>query len=229
MSLRVLLLLFPMWLFAQQPLDSLPSPFPAVDSLYREDQFYLGITYNRLQQEPKGYSQNGLASGFHLGFLRDMPVNRERTVAVALGLGVSWNKYHHNMLIERSGGTRVYSVLEDVNYDRNKLEQLFVEAPLELRWRNSTPLTTKFWRIYAGFKLRYLAFSKATFDGPEQIKVFNNPDMAKWQYGPTLSVGYNTWNFHVYYGMNPLFDSGTLNGEKLDMRTLNLGLMFYIL
>ena len=45
-----------------------------VDSLYREDQFYAGVTYNLLGKMPSGLSQNGFSSGFYFGFIRDMPV-----------------------------------------------------------------------------------------------------------------------------------------------------------
>lgn len=223
------LLILPLFSFAQQAKDSLPNPFPESDSLYREDQFYLGITYNRLLSTPEGYAQNGLATGFHAGFLRDMPVNKARTTALALGVGISWNKYHHNMLVTEAGGARSYAFLDEVNYDRNKLEELFVEAPFEFRFRTSTPKTTQFFRVYAGFKVRYLVFSKSTFDGATKITVFGNPDLEKLQYGPTLSIGYNTWNFHLYYALTPVFASGMVEGKKLDMRTLNLGLIFYIL
>lgn len=224
------LLFLPFSVLAQSSVDSVKSPFPTVDSLYREDQFYVGLTYNRLLKTPEGYSQNGLATGFHAGFLRDMPLNKARTVAVAAGLGLSWNKYHHDMFVSESGGNVTYQILDDIDYDRNKLEQLFIEAPFEFRWRNSTPTSTKFWRIYAGFKVRWLVFNKSTFSGDDKIVVRQNDDLERLQYGPTLSVGYNTWNFHVYYGMNSLFRDGFLDdGQALDMRALNLGLMFYIL
>ena len=46
-----------------------------LDSLYREDQFYIGVTYNLLGNLPSEVSQNGFSSGFHLGFIRDMPIS----------------------------------------------------------------------------------------------------------------------------------------------------------
>ncbi len=207
------------------PVSNYPNPFKAVDSLYREDQFYFSVTYNRMQNTPSGYTQNGLSTGFHAGFIRDMPFNKKRTAAIGLGLGLSWNKYHHDLFVNPDA----YSILDEVNYSRNKMEQVFVEVPLELRWRNSTPESTKFWRIYAGFKVKYLIYDKSKFIGDQDVVVTNNKDFDKLQYGPTLSVGYNTWNFHAYYGLNSIFKSGEVNGEKLQMKTLNLGLMFYIL
>lgn len=203
--------------------------YSKIDSLYREDQFYFAVTYNLFQQKPQGLAQNGFSTGLSLGFLRDMPLNKKRTFALALGFGFSYNKYHQNLFVSEAGGTTSYEILQNVSYDRNKLEQVFVDVPLEVRWRNSTPESHKFWRVYTGFKMRYLIFDKTTFDGATKITVFNNSDFNKIQYGPYITFGYNTWNFHAYYGLNSIFKSAVANGEKVEIKTLNLGLMFYIL
>lgn len=204
--------------------------YTKVDSLYREDQFYLGVTYNILQKTPKGFSQNGLSTGLNVGFLRDMPINKNRTYAIAAGLGLSYNKYHQNLQVSETGGSKTYTIVDESSYSRNKLEQVFLDIPLEFRWRNSTPTSTKFWRIYTGFKLRYLLLSKTKYVGDTDIIVQNNEDLNKLQYGPYISFGYNTWNFHAYYGLNPLFKSSAkVGGEAVEISTLNFGLMFYIL
>ena len=62
-----------------------------VDSLYREDQFYFSITYNTLIHKPLGLSQSKFSSGLSLGFLRDMPINKNRTIAIASGIGLTYN------------------------------------------------------------------------------------------------------------------------------------------
>ena len=56
--------------------------FTKVDSLYREDQFYVGVTYNVLTNLPTGIGQNGFSSEISVGFLRDMPINKNRTYAL---------------------------------------------------------------------------------------------------------------------------------------------------
>jgi hypothetical protein len=68
--------------------------FDAPDSLYREDQFYLNITYNTLQRRSDGLKQNKLSTGVALGILRDMPLNKKRTVALAVGIGYSLSIYN---------------------------------------------------------------------------------------------------------------------------------------
>lgn len=205
--------------------------FTAVDSLYREDQFYFSFTYNILLNKPAGISQNKFSAGFAGGFLRDMPINESRTFAIAAGLGYTLNNYNEDLKISEVNGDAVYTLVEpDSGYDKNKLSLHFVDLPIEIRWRTSTPESHKFWRIYTGFKLSYLFYSRSKFVGnQEKIVLTKNDDLNKVRYGVYLAAGYNTWNFNIYYGLNPVFKSAKLEGRKIDMQTLNIGLMFYIL
>ncbi|RBP34420.1 outer membrane protein with beta-barrel domain [Oceanihabitans sediminis] len=204
-----------------------------VDSLYKEDQFYGGATYNLLLNSPKGISQSGFSSGFHIGFIKDMPINTKRDLAIGLGIGLSSNSFNQNMLIDTADDKNYsYTALDnnDISYSKNKFTTYMVEAPLEFRWRTSTATEYKFWRIYTGIKLGYVFANSSKFIGESDIKHSNIADFNKMQYGLTLSVGYNTWNIHVYYGLNPIFNSDAkLDAASIDMRAVKIGLMFYIL
>ena len=208
--------------------------FDAPDSLYREDQFYIGLTYNKLQNTPKDLSQNKFSSGISFGFLRDMPFNKSRTWAIAAGVGYSLNIFNDNLLINQPSvspsSENVYSFDTDLIYSKNKMTLHYIDLPIELRWRTSTPGSHRFWRIYTGFKLSYLFYDHYKFVGSgETIKVTGNEDYNKLQYGVYIATGWNTWNFHAYYGLNPIFKNAQVDGQSIDMKTFNLGLMFYIL
>lgn len=205
--------------------------FEAVDSLYREDQFYIGVTYNTLQNRPIGVTQNNFTPSFSIGILRDMPINIARNKAIAAGLGYSLNSYNQNLLISENNGNRQYSVIQDGTlFDKNKLTLHSIDIPIEYRWRTSVPETHKFWRIYTGLKLSYLFNTQSSYeDSQTSYSVTGNPDINKFQYGTYLSVGYNTVNFNIYYGLNPIFKSAELNGRAIEMTSLNFGFMFYIL
>jgi len=205
------------------------SPLQEIDSLYREDQFYFGITYNQFNKVPAGFSQNGISTGINFGFLRDMPINKKRTYAIAIGLGLSYNKWHNNLKTAQIFGVTNYAIVDKNSFSRNKTEQVFVDLPVELRWRNSTPESHKFWRIYTGFKLRYLIFDKSIYNSSETVKVTKNSDFNQIQYGPYIAFGFNTWNLTAYYGLKPVYNSAKTASESLEMKTLNIGLMFYIL
>jgi len=205
--------------------------FEALDSLYREDQFYIGVTYNTLQKRPMGVTQNKFTPSFSIGMLRDLPFNKARNKAIAAGLGYSWNYYNQNILISDNNGNLEYNVIANGTlYDNNKLSFHSVDIPIEYRWRTSVPETHKFWRIYTGLKFSYLFYSQSKYeDSQKSYLVANNPDINKFQYGTYLSVGYNTVNFNIYYGLNPIFKSAELNGKAIEINSLNFGFMFYIL
>jgi hypothetical protein len=204
-----------------------------VDSLYKEDQFYAGITYNLLGKRSDNIDQSGFSLGFHLGFIKDMPINKNRNLAIGIGLGYSANSYNQDLFINQNDtGDFLYTILEDSEtYSKNKFSTHLIEIPLEFRWRTSTPKEYNFWRIYAGIKLGYTLINTSKYEGDlGRIKFTSNNDFNRFQYGLTLSAGYNTWNIHVYYGLNPIFsEDAEIDGRHLDFNAVKIGLMFYIL
>ncbi|OMQ08567.1 hypothetical protein BXU01_21390 [[Flexibacter] sp. ATCC 35103] len=208
-------------------------PIVKIDSLYREDQFYFSITYNLLVQGPSGLKQDKFSAGISGGFLRDMPINKDRTIAIAAGLGFSYQNFYQNLTISKDqNGKQVYGVNNYSEFVSNRYKQYSVDVPIEFRWRNSTYESYKFWRVYSGVKLSYVFSDKSILkDGENSYKISNNKDINQFQYGIYLSAGYNTWNVYCYYGLNGLFDKSvkTISGENVAVKAMNIGLIFYIL
>jgi len=227
--LRIFLLFTVVNVFSQNTETVLPSV--KIDSLYREDQFYFGFTYNTLQRKPAGLLQSKFSTGFSAGFLRDMPINKNRTIAIASGIGFAYNSYNENLAITKPNQTPVYAIIDSKTvYDKNRFTQLLVEIPIEFRWRNSTYESHKFWRIYGGFKLAYLISDKSIFvDGQGKTVVNGNKDFNKLLYGAYISSGYNSINLYAYYGLNSLFKSVKIGNESIKMNSVNIGVIFYIL
>jgi len=216
-------------LFAQ---EKVATDTIAVDSMYREDQFYTSITYNNLQHTPTLFTQNKFSPGLSFGFLRDMPLNNNRTWAIAMGLGYAYSGYNTNLLQTSTGnGSIAYQIAPNTTvYSKNKLTLHYLEVPFEIRWRNSTYKSHRFWRIYSGFKISYLINDKYTFTSDTgDITLKNNAALNKISYGATLTAGWNTWNVYVYYGFNNVFKTTQVGTESLDLKSLNIGLQFYIL
>lgn len=221
--------IFSLPIFSQ---DNLENDTIALDSLYREDQFYIGITYNLLSSMPSGVSQNGFSSGFQIGFIRDMPISKNRKFALGLGIGYSANSFNQNIFIsnnENSGYS--YTIVDNSFFTKNKFFQHILEVPFEIRFRNSTPQEHKFFRLHAGFKIGYLLGNSSRFKGESgnltlrQIEDFND-----LQYALTFNIGYNTFNVYIQYGLNPIFNSNAkIEGNSIDMRATKIGLIFFIL
>lgn len=233
-KLRFVLLLFllPILGISQEELqDSTSVKNP--DLRYREDQFYFGITYNILLNTPPEMTSQGLSGGVQGGFVRDMPINARRNIAIAVGLGLAYDQFGHNLFVgEDNDGNSIFRVLGgNVDFTQNRFGMAMVEMPIELRWRTSTPTDYKFWRVYGGARIGYAYWYKGTFkqegNNVNQTKI---PEFDPVRISATLSFGYNTFNFFASYSINPFFkDAYTIEGEKIDLRTLKVGLMFYIL
>lgn len=200
-----------------------------VDSLYREDQFYASLNYNLMHNRPSDYNQYSFSTGLSVGFIRDFPISNNRHWSLGVGLGYSYNNIKHNLLIQEGSLTNLYSTESD--FKKNKLVLHYLDFPFEIRWRNSTPESHKFWRIYSGFKVSYLFSNKAYFNSKTlSTTVKKNSDIVKLQYGPYMSFGYNTINFYAYYALSPLFNNAKMNtNEELNLSNFNIGFMFYIL
>lgn len=208
-------------------------PPASVDSLYREDQFYIGVTYNLPLGLPSGGNIRGLSGGIQFGFLRDMPINKRRNLAVAIGVGVAVDQFGQNLFIgETTSEETIFRILDDkVDYTRNRFNMALIEVPVEFRWRTSTPPSYRFWRVYTGFRVGYAYWYKATFkqsgNNVNQTKI---PEFNPLRLSATISLGYDTFNLFASYSINPFFtDAVTVEGESVDFRTLKVGLLFYIL
>ena len=216
--------------FAQDQLSA--SNENEIDTAYKEDQFYFGLTYNLLGEKPDGVAQNGFSSGFHFGIIKDMPVNERRNVAFGIGAGYSANAINQNILISKDElGNQNYTLVNSGEFRRNKITLHMLEVPFEFRWRTSTPESYSFWRLYTGIKLGYVFSSTSKYKGsPDDVKLRQLNDLNDLQYGFTFSAGYGRINVHLYYALSTLFkNDATLNGEEINMNVIKIGLMLYIL
>jgi len=202
------------------------------DSKYREDQFYVGITYNFLENKPGGMSQQGLSGGLHLGFIRDLPINKQRNIGFGIGLGYSNNSYNHNLFIKEENDAVSYQILDNnvVGFSKNKLNVHIAEIPLQFRWRTSTSESYKFWRVYAGVKIGYVFNSVVKYKGElGDFKQNNTKHLNRFRTTADISFGWNTWNFYIGYSLNSLFsDKAMVNSVAIDITEIKFGLLFYL-
>jgi hypothetical protein len=204
-----------------------------IDSLYREDQFYIGLTFHLLRDLPESVSQSGFSGGLHMGFIRDFPLNKRRNIGLGAGLGWSVNSFGQELFIgEDSNNNTVFRNLnsEGFDYNSNRFTTQLIETPIEFRWRTSTPDSHKFWRVYTGLRLGYVYYFKSTFKQTDnQVIQTDVPEFNRFRIGTTLSFGYNTFNLHLYYSLNPFFKDAKLGNSDIGITTFKVGLMFYIL
>jgi len=198
-----------------------------VGKTYFEDQIYFSISNNSLTKKPDGLVQKGISTAMQLGVIKDVPINKEGSLAIGVGLGYSFNTYKQNLKINANESS--YALIYDL-YDTNRIETHSIEIPIELRVRlTSTPTVYRFWRIYFGGKISYVFASKSIFsDEQEDVIVKNISNINKWQYGPQLAVGYNALNIYLFYNIKPIFiaNNGELSIKQI--KSLSFGFKFYV-
>lgn len=202
------------------------------DPYYLEDQFYLGSGYNIMRGLPAEISQRNFSYGVFGGFIRDMPFNASRTLAIGTGIGLGYYNYYYNLRAIAVDNIITYALPEPEEVlKRNKIETHLIEIPLEFRWRNSTPEDYSFWRVYTGLKLGYVFSGRSKYVGSSFKEAFSNSDLERFHYGVTLSAGYHALTLNLYYGLNRIFQEGTTasSAMNLDFRPFRFGLIFYIL
>ena len=203
-------------LFAQEELPT-----------FREDQIYLSIAYPYFSDSPSILIQNKLSYAFSVGFIRDMPINKQRTLAVGIGLGYDHSTLYNNTLFTQAGSTISATVIED-DYQQNYLRIQSLAVPFELRWRNATENKHAFWRIHSGVSVHL----------PMSLKVHNKSSTGQIittrlpSKGTVLRLnmhfGFNTWNISIAHDMQPWAAFSATN-NNFAMKFTKIGLIFYVL
>ncbi len=199
-----------------------------VDSLstkYREDQFYISIGLQLLQENIRGFKQNGFSNNFQVGLVRDIPLNSKGSVAMGLGLGYAYNRLFSNLRLQTETKYTSFSVEEN---EKNLQTYSSLVVPLSFRYRTSTADRTDFWRLYGGIKYK-LNFS-AKFRSSEGKAIKYN-FIRKNNAAVFLSLGFNTWNLFFEYDLKSIYTSRAqlTSGARIDLHSYQLGLIFYIL
>ena len=195
---------------------------------YAEDQLYMLISYNQLIDQPLSVDASGLSYGLSAGFIKDVTLNRRGSISLAMGLGYNFDLYNHGLVISEQNNEITFQAGN--SFTSNKLLTHNLEFPLQLRWRNSDANTYKFWRIYMGIKASYNLSNDFKFlDETTSLSYKNIPQFNSWQYGVTLSVGYDVFTAHAYYGLNPILENAAIGSTEISSKILKIGLIFYLL
>ena len=197
-------------------------------SKYAEDQLYFLISYNQLFDQPSLVKGSGFSYGLSAGFMKDLILNKKGSISVALGFGYNYDLLNHGLTIAKENNEVTFQV---DNYGAiNTLTIHNLEFPFEFRWRDSDAQTYKFWRVYMGVKASYNVSNNFKFtDQSNSFSYKNVSRFNSWQYGLTLSVGYDVFTAHMYYGLTPMLKDTMLGTTDISSKTIRIGLIFYLL
>ena len=197
-------------------------------SKYAEDQLYFLISYNQLFDQPSLVKGSGFSYGLSTGFMKDLILNKNGSISLALGFGYNYDLLNHGLTIAKENNEVTFQV--DNSGAINTLTIHNLEFPFEFRWRNSDAQTYKFWRVYMGVKASYNMSNNFKFtDQSNSFSYRNVSRFNSWQYGLTLSVGYDVFTAHMYYGLTPMLKDTMLGTTDISSKTMRIGLIFYFL
>lgn len=195
---------------------------------YSEDQLYFLISYNQLFNQPSQVKGSGFSYGLSAGYIKDITLNKNGTFAVGLGLGYNFDSFNHGLKVTEVNNVVTFEI--DNSLTSNRLSIHSLEFPFEIRWRDSDAITYSFWRVYAGIKASYNIGNTFKFEDANQSSSFQNVSRFNdWQYGLTLSVGYNQLTAHMYYGLTPILKDSTIGATEISTKIIRIGLIFYFL
>ncbi|MBT6376642.1 MAG: PorT family protein [Flavobacterium sp.] len=195
---------------------------------YAEDQLYMIVSYNQLFNQPAMVKGSGFSYGLSTGFMKDLILNKQGSISMALGVGYNFDLLNHGLTISEENNDITFEV--DNLGATNKLLLHNLEFPFELRWRGSDAQTYKFWRVYMGVKASYNLSNNFKFTNETDSFSYRNVSSYNtWQYGLTLSVGYDVFAAHVYYGLNPILKDTSLGTADISSKIMRIGLIFYLL
>lgn len=195
---------------------------------YAEDQLYVLISYNQLYNQPSQIRGSGFSYGLSTGFIKDFILNKQASFAVGLGVGYNFDSYNHGLKVTEVNNQVTFEV--DNTLTSNRLEIHSLEFPFEIRWRDSDAKKYSFWRVYAGIKASYNVGNSFRFEENGQSFTFDDVSRFNdWQYGLTLSVGYNAFTAHMYYGLTPILKDSSIGTTEISTKIIRIGLIFYLL
>lgn len=191
------------------------------------DRLVLDFTYDNWIRNVNGLSTKKMGFGFNLYFFYDVLLGKSR-FSFAPGLGIGLSDVNTNQQLIKPGDsttidnytanydktkTNFVPFQADQNIKRYMLNTLYVDIPIEFRYRSKPNKRNKSVKVAVGFKGGVLVenHTRVTQTGPdgnrEVIKTRHYSDLSTFRYGPTLRIGYGPFSIIGYYGLGELFTS----------------------
>ena len=193
-------------------------------SKFSKDRFAIDLLgsnwiYNKNSAGMNGLQTKWYSRGINIYFYYDFRIKKSR-VSFAPGIGYSCsNIYSRHALVEDSLGLHFESLPRANNnpknyslddYKVNKITLQYIDIPLELRIKTNPDKLDQVWKFVIGFKagIRVDAHTKVKVKEGSATKVYVErrfPDFNLFRIGPTLRIGYSSFNITAFYSVLNVF------------------------
>ena len=181
-----------------------------------EEQIVLNINADRWVNYPDGMEAKPYSVGVDIYYMN--PVFwRNRNISIAAGTGISVQNIKSNIQIIDSSGYTVFNPIPDtITYSTNKLTTVYLDIPIELRFRTRPIYKKRNLKLALGFKVGYSIQRYKKYEGDNfmlitehstvKYKTYKINNMLKYRYGVFARVGYGKFNLTAYYALIELFE-----------------------
>lgn len=187
--------------------------------------------HDKTSARENGLSTKWFSRGINVYFMWDFRIKKS-LFSIAPGLGFSSSNIYsrHNLVKDTVNGGLMFTPIGDDILDKvkvNKVSLNFIEIPVELRIRTRPDKFNNMWKFNVGFKagIRIDAHTKMRIKYDDGAKVFKEkiyPDFSLLRLGPTLRIGYSSFNIYGFYSVLGAFK--TDRGPKVN--EWNVGISF---
>ena len=117
-------------------------------------------------------------------------------------------KFQERLTLEPHTPEFVYRIDPDRPLDRNKLSMTYLQLPLQLMYASDRRKPREGFRIAAGPYVSYLlsAHTKQRESGSRKVRVRDDFNLDRFQYGIGGRIGYKWFELYANYGLTKLFE-----------------------
>ena len=160
-----------------------------------------------------GFKTRYYSRGANVYFMYDKQIKKSR-FSFAIGAGVGFvNIYNNSHLTDSAASGAKFTPINSYpdTIKVNKVATTWIDIPLELRIRSNRDKLNQMWKFNVGFKfgIRVDAYTKMVTNNPKLSTIQRPyPDFELFRMGPTIRIGYSSFNIVGYYGLLGVFKSG---------------------
>lgn len=188
--------------------------------------FYGGLTFSRIDwgfsrlindgsftlSEDNSFLSYKKASNFGFDVLQ-FGLRFNDNFKAYLSAGVEWNylRLKENILLDQDATSLSHSVIDkdQVEYRKNVLTSTYMRTPITFEWRsakikNDDRVKVAF-GLMTGVLLKGTQRLKSKADGKQKFK--DNYNLASFQYGPFVRIGYDDLGIFAKYYVNDMFEN----------------------
>ena len=150
-------------------------------------------------------------------------LGKNNFMSVALGGGVSVQNIKSNSYLFSADSSCFEPIPKELKYSKNKLSTVFIDLPIELRFRvrpnprdKAGIVRKRNFRCALGFKIGYNIQNYIKYEGEDyreanynkqiKFKEYHLKNILPYRYGVYARLGVGSFSLHAYYALTSLFE-----------------------